>query len=92
MKYQQLAISGPALSLARRRVGMSQVGLARRLGHTTPALVRDWERGHSSIPRAAYEAIGAAILAARLEQAQREQSRQPSPVGALDGRVALRSA
>ena len=70
-------ISGPALRFARVRVGMSQVGLARRL-QVTPATVRDWERGHDPIPPARYEAIGAALWSARLEQAQRERG-EPSP-------------
>ena len=74
-KQRHSSITGPALRFARIRAGLPQVGLARRLGHPTPATVAEWERGKRAIPRTAYTAIGAAILAARMEQARCEQTR-----------------
>lgn len=64
-------ITGPALALARRRVGLSQIALARALG-VHVGIVADWERGHDPIPTAQYEPLLRAIRAGRLRQAEAE--------------------
>lgn len=73
MQQRMRIITGPALAYMRRRVGLSQVGLARAL-EVTPACVRDWEQGKRAIPTAQYGPLGVAIRAARLAQASAERA------------------
>ena len=66
-----IILTGPALALARRRVGVSQTALAHALG-LHAGIIADWERGHDPLPPEWHERLARALLAARLAQAQRE--------------------
>ncbi|HZC04297.1 MAG TPA: hypothetical protein VE338_01540 [Ktedonobacterales bacterium] len=83
-RVKQLMITGPALAFARRRVGLSQVGLARQL-HIAPAVVRDWERAHDPIPQALYEALAHIIRDARLAQDAADRTQRAEEALAASG-------